>query len=131
MSEILFVIGWLIFLAGIAKRVERKEERESRLEFLKRERKEAKFWGLSTELEDKSYEREIYEQRNWKRNLGFESTCWSMHIGGGLVIAMAIWLGEKTLADWGKMASAFLAGGVVAWLYYAILKKTRKIKCRD
>jgi hypothetical protein len=128
MAQFLLIVGAWILLQTIARRIDRKADRQNELESLKRERKLSEFWGFNTEGDDKRYQQKLMEKENWKEKLKFVCYC----VLGGLVFATGamIWFNEDKSHTW-DMAYTFLGSCVVGifllWNWYKMTKKVDKL----
>lgn len=129
-SNLLFIFGFSALLAGFGRRYALREESESEIEKVKRERKNSIFWGYSTEEEDKEIDRIVAERNNWKDRFKYELTCWGMDIICVVIFigGVVAWFGDDKNHTWDELSNNainFIVLAVAVWVFY--IKRGEKI----
>jgi hypothetical protein len=102
MSRWIFVVAMLVFMYGIGRRFQRRDEHQSDLARLDEEVRLAKFWNYTAEEEQKDRADKIAEHKNWENVIKFELGNWTAFLIGAVILLVAaeFWFGENPSHTW-------------------------------
>jgi hypothetical protein len=131
MSAWIFIIGLLLFWAGVSSRLARRERRSLELAALNYPIKVAAFWGHDAKAERQAYFDKFEEHKNWRNNIRFQLTNWTTFgIGATLcLVGTVLWLGEDSTRSWDRLwdlVGPFVIAVVGIYYVYQLMKRLDK-----
>ena len=126
-----FIIGLVLLWAGVSSRLARRELRNAELAALNYPIKVAAFWGHDAKAERQAYFDKFEEHKNWRNNLRFELTNWTIiGIGAALcLLGLVLSLGDDQSHTWDRVwdiVGPFVIAVVGIYYVYQLMKRLDK-----
>lgn len=128
MSAVMFIVGLVLLWAGVSSRLARRELRNAELAALDYPVRVADFWRRDAEAEREAYFDKFLEHKNWRNNLRFELTNWTIFgIGAALcLLGVVLSLGDHARDRLWDIVGPFVIAVVGIYYVYQLVKRLDK-----
>src|SRR5215472_13905801 len=131
MSTAMFIVGLVLLWAGVSSRLARRELRNAELVALDYPIRVANFWGRDAKAAREAYFDKFLEHKNWRNNLRFELTNWTIFgIGAALcLLGLVFSLHDDRTHAWDRLwdiVGPFVIAVVGFYYVYQLMKRLDK-----